>query len=217
MRLHDGAMRAGAARSGGRDAVAPRAVAHRAPTAMRRDPGNDSTPCLARAVDEQRQRDPADPAHEVDDLVVPFPGVDRIELVAPSLLDLAEQRHPRDHDRDHQRLRARIGEGAPDRQRRPARRRSPAYSSECAAHGAAANHAASSGSLAIILAAVQPSTAAPSQRICGKRSTHFSTSVDAPDDDRNRDREPDDDEPGSCPARRRRRRARCRRPSPRRR
>jgi hypothetical protein len=46
------------------------------------------------------------------------------------------------------------------------------------ASGQLANVEASSGSLAIIFAAVQPSTAAPSHRICGKRSTPLSTSVE---------------------------------------
>ena len=46
------------------------------------------------------------------------------------------------------------------------------------ASGQASNVGTSSGSLAIIFAAVQPSTPAPSHRICGNRDTHFSTSVE---------------------------------------
>jgi len=40
-------------------------------------------------VEHARDRDPADPAHEVDDLVVPVPVVDRVEVQVELVLDVA--------------------------------------------------------------------------------------------------------------------------------
>ena len=144
-------------------------------------------------MQRERERDPAEPAHEVDHLVVPVPVVDRVEVQVEAVLDVAPQREPRGEEGEDR------PRGAPLRRRVPPHRRGDEQADEHHVEQRAQRRMRFEGRKEQRFArdhlrSGPAQHAGPDPQDLREALDRFQHQRRAPDDDRNRDRESDQNE-----------------------